>query len=138
MKNKISRVAVILALAFAAPALAHHAVQAEFDFAKTITMSGAITRVELINPHGYMYLDVKDDSGKVTKWAFELLGQQALHKAGLGRGSGAMKPGDVITIVAQPAKDGTNQGLLKSIKLPDGREFTLFVRDPNEVPDAAK
>jgi len=114
------------------------AVQAEFDFAKTITMSGTITRVDFINPHGYLYLDVKDDSGKVSKWAFELVGPAALRKAGLGRGSGEMKPGDVVSVVAEPAKDGTNQGLLKSVKLPDGRMITLFVHDPSEVPEEAK
>jgi len=138
MKNKISGISIVLAFAFAVPALAHHAVQAEFDFAKTITMSGTITRVDFINPHGYLYLDVKDDSGKVSKWGFELVGPAALRKAGLGRGSGEMKPGDVVTVVAEPAKDGTNQGLLKSVKLPDGRMITLFVYDPNEAPDAAK
>src|SRR5580692_1848093 len=138
MKNKISGILVVLAFGFAVPVFAHHAVQAEFDFAKTITMSGTITRVDFINPHGYLYLDVKDDSGKVNKWAFELVGPQALRKAGLGRGSGEMKPGDVVSIVAEPAKDGTNQGLLKSVKLPDGRMITLFVHDPNEVPEPAK
>jgi len=133
MKNKISAISIVLAFAFAVPAFAHHAVQAQFDFSKAITVNGTITRVDFINPHGYLYLDAKDDSGKVTKWAFELVGPQALRKAGLGRGSGAMKPGDAITVVAEPAKDGTSSGLLKSVKLPDGRMITLFVHDPNEA-----
>jgi hypothetical protein len=138
MTSKIGSIWVVLAFAFAVPAFAHHAVQAEFDFAKAITVSGTITRVDYVNPHGYLYLDVKDTSGKVTKWSFEMVGPAQLRKAGLGRGSGEMKPGDAVTVVAEPAKDGTDLGLLKSVKLPDGRLIVLFVKDPNEHNDEQK
>lgn len=132
MKNKFGAMSILLAFISVVPAFAHHAVQAEFDFSKVLTMSGTITRVDFINPHGYLYMDVKDDKGTVTKWSFEMVGPQQLRKAGLGRGSGEMKPGDVITIFAEPAKDGSNTGLLKTVKLPDGRVVNLFVKDPTE------
>jgi hypothetical protein len=132
MKSKITSALIAAAFVFAGSAFAHHAVQAQFDFSKSITVSGTILRVDFINPHGYLYLSSKDDAGKESKWSFELVGPAQLRKAGLGRGQAEIKPGDVVTVVAEPAKDGTDLGLLKSIKLPDGREIVLFVKDPNE------
>ena len=113
-------------------AWAHHSVQAEFDIAKPMTLTGVITKVEWINPHAYLYLDVKDDSGKVKHWAFEMAGPGTLRRAGLSRGDrGGMKPGDTITVEAIPAKDATDTGLIKTIKVADGRVFTIWTGDPN-------
>jgi hypothetical protein len=133
MRTKFIGATGFLALALAAlPAFAHHAAQSQFDLDKAVKVSGTITRVDFINPHGYLYIDQKDDSGKVTKWAFELIGPGGLRKAGLGRGSGAMKIGDPVTVTAAAAKDGTNSGLVRDIKLPDGRDVVLWTTDPNQ------
>jgi hypothetical protein len=113
-------------------AWAHHSVQAEFDLNKPLTITGVVTKVEWINPHSYLYLDVKDESGNVKHWAFEMAGPGALRRAGLSRADrGGLKAGDTITISAVAAKDGTDAGLIKDVTLPDGRKFTIWTSDPN-------
>jgi Family of unknown function (DUF6152) len=113
-------------------AWAHHSVQAEFDLNKPITLTGVVTKVEWINPHSYLYLDVKDDSGNLKHWAFEMAGPGALRRAGLSRADrGGLKSGDTITVNAVLAKDGTDAGLIKDVTLPDGRKFTIWTSDPN-------
>ena len=113
-------------------AMAHHSVQAEFDIAKPMTLTGVITKVEWINPHAYLYMDVKDEGGKVKHWAFEMAGPGTLRRAGLSRSDrGGMKPGDTITVDAIPAKDATDLALIRTIKLADGRTFTIWTGDPN-------
>ena len=113
-------------------AWAHHSVQAEFDLNKPITLTGVVTKVEWINPHSYLYLDVKDDSGTLKHWAFEMAGPGALRRAGLSRADrGGLKAGDSITVNAVLAKDGTDSGLIKDVTLPDGRKFTIWTSDPN-------
>jgi hypothetical protein len=116
------------------PALvwAHHSVQAEFDLKKPVTVTGIVTKVEWINPHAYLYLDVKDDAGKVKHWAFEMAGPGALRRAGMSRADrGGIKPGDTVTVDGILAKDDTDFGLLKDVKLSDGRVFTIWTGDPN-------
>jgi hypothetical protein len=113
-------------------ASAHHSVQAEFDLNKPITITGVVTKVEWINPHSYLYIDVKDDSGNLKHWAFEMAGPGALRRAGLSRADrGGLKAGDTITVNAVAAKDGTDAGLIKDVTLPDGRKFTIWTSDPN-------
>lgn len=111
---------------------AHHSVQAEFDLKKPVTVTGVVTKVEWINPHAYLYLDVKDESGKVKKWAFEMAGPGALRRAGISRADrGGIKPGDTVTVDGIMAKDDTDFGLLRDVKLPDGRVYTIWTGDPN-------
>ena len=114
------------------PALAHHSVQAQFDLNKPIKLTGVVTKVEWINPHSYLYLDVTDSGGKVKHWAFEMAGPGALRKAGLSRADrGGLKAGDMVTVDGVLAKDGTDSGLIKDLTLPDGRKFTIWTDDPN-------
>jgi hypothetical protein len=114
------------------PASAHHSVQAQFDLQKPFTVTGTVTKVEWINPHSYLYLDVKEDNGKTKHWAFEMAGPGALRRAGLSRADrGGLKPGDTITVNGVLAKDGTDSGLIKELKFPDGRVFTIWAGDPN-------
>ncbi len=129
MNYKIPAIGLLLA---AASAWAHHSVQAEFDLDKPFNVSGVVTKVEWINPHSYLFLDVKDATGKIKHWAFEMAGPGALRKAGLSRADrGGLKAGDNITINGVLAKDGTDSGLIRDIKLPDGRVFTIWTDDPN-------
>jgi hypothetical protein len=120
------------ALALAGPASAHHSVQAQFDVNKTLSISGTVARIEFVNPHSYLTLNVKDADGKVQKWAFEMTGLGGLRKAGLSRADrGGLKPGDEITVTALAARDGSNSGLAQVIKTADGRVFKLTADAPD-------
>ena len=72
-----------LLLMGAVPAFAHHSPAAEFQFHNTVTLKGTITRVDWINPHAYVRMDVKDEGGKVTSWNLETLPTGWLHRSGL-------------------------------------------------------
>jgi hypothetical protein len=122
----------MLAVGVAAPVFAHHSVQAQFDLDKPIQLTGEVAKVEWINPHSYLFIDVKDASGKVKHWAFEMAGPGALRKAGLSRADrGGLKSGDTVTVNGVLAKDGTDSGLVRTITLADGRVFTIWTDDPN-------
>jgi len=119
----------------AAPALAHHAFTAEYDGTKKITLTGILTKVDWINPHVFLYVDVKDSSGKVTNWAFETGPTVALHRYGAKRSM--FVEGQTITIEAYPAKDGTKAPAgLRHIKFQDGTEFNY--NNPDAPPDPPK
>jgi hypothetical protein len=101
------------------PALAHHSATAEFDSSKTFTVKGTLTKLEWVNPHVYMYADVTDENGKVVPYSFETGPPGNLRRAGVVRNM--FNVGDVVTIEAAVAKDGTKHlGLLKSIHFADG------------------
>src|SRR5207244_1168315 len=82
-----------------------------------------VARMEFINPHSYLTVNVKDADGKITKWAFEMTGLAGLRRAGLSRADrGGLKPGDELTVVALAARDGSNSGLAQELKTADGRD----------------
>jgi hypothetical protein len=118
-------------LVLAGPLSAHHSIQAQFDITKHVTVSGSIAKVEFINPHSYLTVNVKDADGKIIKWAFEMAAAAQLRARGMSRADrGGLKPGDEVTVVALAARDGSNSGLLQELKMADGREFK-FTPDPN-------
>ena len=123
--------AIGILAAAAVPAFAHHAVQAVFDYNKHVEVTGSVTKVEFINPHSYISLDVKDPKGAMQHWTFELPGPGSLKKSGMSRADrGGLKPGDEITIIGYGAKDNTNFGFLNTLKFPDGRSFVIDTKDP--------
>jgi Family of unknown function (DUF6152) len=133
LRFRVIAVLSILVLAFSGALSAHHSVQAVFDIHHTISVSGTVSKVEWINPHSYLTVDVKGADGKVQKWAFELGGQAALRRAGMSRADrGGLKPGDAVTVSALPARDGSNNGALRELKLSDGRDFKFGGEDPND------
>ena len=117
---------LVCGLAFPGGVSAHHSIQAQFDVNKTLTISGAVAKVEFINPHSYLTLNVKGADGEIQKWAFEMTGAGALRRAGLSRADrGGLKPGDEVTVTALPARDNSNSGLAQVIRTTDGRVFRL-------------
>lgn len=131
-----TRIAVLLAgigLLAAMPVFAHHSFAAEYDRNKPITLTGAVTKVEWMNPHARFYVDVKDDAGKVTNWEFELGSPNGLMRMGWTRNS--LKPGDVVSIEGSQAKDGANLVNARSVKLADGRK--VFAGSSEEQKDGA-
>ncbi len=101
------------------PVLAHHSFAAEFDGTKPITIGGCVTKLEWMNPHARFYLDVKDASGKVTNWEFELGSPNGLMRAGWTRSS--LKMGDDVTVKGFRAKDGSNLVNATSVALSNGQ-----------------
>jgi hypothetical protein len=117
--------AVVL-LSSAIPLLAHHSVTAEFDSSKSFTVKATITKIEWVNPHIYMYADVKDDNGTVTPYSFEGGPPGNLRRAGVLKTM--FNVGDVVEIEAYIAKDGSKHlGLLHGVRFADGHQI-LFGR----------
>jgi hypothetical protein len=127
----LSGALLVLAFSSAGAVSAHHSVQAQFDIHKTFTVTGTVAKVEWINPHSYITINVTGTDGKAQKWAFELAGPAALRRAGMSREDrGGLKPGDEVTASGLAAKDGSTTGFLQELKLADGRVFK-FTADPN-------
>jgi len=122
MRSNLLLLATILLIA-SAPVLAHHAFAAEYDAKAPMSVTGVITKIEWTNPHTYVYLDVTDDSGKVSNWAFEGYPPNTLKRTGFTRD--LIKVGDKIGMTAFKAKDGANRGAGREITLTDGKKIFL-------------
>jgi Family of unknown function (DUF6152) len=107
-------------LCAAAPLLAHHSFAAEYDRSKPIKFTGVVTKMEWMNPHIYYYVDVKDQSGKVTNYAVEGGTPNSLRRQGWGKDS--LKAGDTVTVEGFMAKNGSNHVNGRSVTLPDGKK----------------
>jgi len=103
----------------AVPMLAHHSFSAEYDRAKSIKLTGTVTKVEWMNPHARFYLDVKGDDGKVANWEFELGSPNGLMRQGWT--SHSLNEGDVITVNGSRAKDGSNLVNATNVAFQDGK-----------------
>ncbi len=122
MKRIEIAAAAAVAISLAAPALAHHAVNSQFDVTKNVPMEGVLTKVELINPHSYVYFDVKGKNGKVANWAVESGAPGALRRAGISARD-SLIVGKTYKFVICPSRNGSNSGLMSALTLPDGRFF---------------
>jgi len=117
----------------AVPAGAHHSVNAQYDFDKPIEFKGAVVKMEFVNPHSMLHLEVENADGTKTVWKFQSGAIGALRRLGLLRSGaeGGLKTGQIVTASGYAARNGTPMGFLKVLKMPDGRMITTWFGDPN-------
>ena len=108
--------ALIVAASAAMPLLAHHSFAAEYDSKQPVTMKGAVTKIEWMNPHVYFYIDVKnEETGKVENWGWEMGAPAVIQRTGWTKNS--MKIGDLVIVEGTKAKGGTNHGNARSVTM---------------------
>jgi hypothetical protein len=119
----------VAALSYALPVIAHHSFAAEFDSGKTVTLRGIVSKVDWINPHIFVYLDVKDDAGKTTTWALQSLPPLFFRGSGLTKDV-LVSNKQEVTVTANPARDGTQAyGFMTKLSYPDGHVFSMSPQD---------
>ena len=122
---RIALVWSVVSLGAAATAWAHHSFAAAFDMNKPATVQGTIVQIRLENPHSWFFLDVKDASGKVERWAFEAGTPSGMVRNGFK--PGIIKKGVEVTIKGFHAKDPSqNMGMLRELVLADGTAYGMF------------
>jgi hypothetical protein len=132
MRIGLRALLLIASLAAAAvPALAHHSLFAVFDEGQAVTLKGVVSKVEWVNPHVYLYLDVADAAGKLTTWSVETFPPSTLRRAGLTREKLGL--GQNITLVGYKARNGKDLAFLRTITFADGREVMIALGDIKEV-----
>ena len=125
----------VVALGFviaAGPALAHHAVAAQYDMNKPIEITGNLKKMEFINPHSMLHLEVANPDGTKVDWVFQTTNAGTLRNRGLARsGPGSLETGAKYTVKGYAARNGNPMGFLRTLIFPDGREMVFWFGDPN-------
>ena len=118
-----------------APLWAHHSFSAEFDSTRPVKLRGTVTRYELVNPHSWIHIDVKNEDGTVTNWMIEGGSPNALLRLGFTKRS--LPPGTEIVVEGYQGKDHGTIAVGKNITFPDGKRMSLG-GSANEPTDADK
>jgi hypothetical protein len=118
----VAGVGLLLMIA-AAPVRAHHAFAAEFDAAKPITLMGTVMKVEWINPHAWIHMDVKKSDGSTERWMVEGGPPNALLRRGFTKA--ALPPGAEVKVEGYQAKDGSKRANGRNLTLSDGRNLLM-------------
>jgi hypothetical protein len=127
MRHRFAVVLVAATLVVVAGSVsAHHSVSGQYDASRPLTLSGVISKVDWINPHVYLHLDVKEKDGAVTTWTLSTLPTAMMRRAGLTKESLQGQPGEVVTITAIAARDETKKlGWISKITYADGHHVQL-------------
>ena len=121
MTKSLAFLVLAAALVAAAPLAAHHGRGATFDMKKRVTLKGVVSQVKWQNPHVLIFIDVKDDTGKVVTWGFENSNVHTLATQGYNRNT--LKLGQEVTVVVNPAANGEPIGIIVKVILADGKEI---------------
>jgi len=130
LNNARSRTRLLMGLAlFCLRAHAHHAFAAEYDEKELVSVSGIVTRFTWTNPHAWLYIDVRDTQGKITKWSFEMGSPGGLQNRGWKRAD--LKQGDAVTVDGYASKKRVHVANARNVDLPGGRKlFGGFASTP--------
>ena len=113
-------VLAVLGLVSSAPVIAHHSITGEYDPNKTVTLKGVVTKIEWTNPHARIYVEGKDETGKLQVWDFELGPPNGLMRNGWNRNS--LKQGHQVTVEGFRSKTSDKVANARTVRLPDGRQ----------------
>jgi Family of unknown function (DUF6152) len=127
--ERITRLALTISFfLISTPLWAHHGAS-EYDMTKIVTLRATVTELQFVNPHTLLSFTVKDESGKTSEWEGELPSPNLLSRRGWSRST--LKPGDQVTIIGAPAKNGEKGMQVKKLVFPDGHELPGTVLPPD-------
>ena len=136
MRARVCAVLILLILVGfgSSTPLAHHSVSGEFDLTKMATLKGVISRMDWINPHIYVYLDVPEENGAKGTWKLETFPPSQMRRAGLSKELIMGKPNEVVTINILPARDGSKYlGYIERITYQDGHFNQLGSNEAEQI-----